>query len=185
MTSNQDNSYMPLTHCLSVSVFLVLLFGLTAPTWSDVEVDSDIDIEGVEVNAEETSDVVKEDLYTAESLKGLSADELKNLILNIEQYSADDQTRIRSEYSRRLRHNDRPVDPSTIDSSFGKLQNNADEEEAEELPVLVETPVSPPIRTPQVDSEEQTELIDPRENRKPKPGITKPIPAYIPTEKGN
>lgn len=183
--SNQENFQMLRTPRSSSAIVIVACFLLsTGSIWAQTEaepqptgepqVDSDTSSSAatlIEDDVETSAPVI-----TKDTLKELSAEELANQLLRIDEFSEEEQMVIALEVQRRDNEKDRPVDRSTIESSFGKKVEVADTEN--ELPRLEETSVTPPISTPYSDSGVKL-TSDPRDNREKKLN-TRGKPAYVP-----
>jgi len=183
--SDQENFQMLRTPRSSSAIVIVACFLLSIGSiWAQTEAEpqptDELQVDSDTSSSAET--LVKDDVeasapvITKDTLKELSAEELANHLLRIDEFSEEEQTVIALEVQRRDNENDRPVDRSTIESSFGKKVEVADTEN--ELPRLEETSVSPPISTPYSDSGVNI-TSDPRDNREKKLN-TGGKPAYVP-----
>ena len=191
---DQENFQMFETYRYVTIVVVTISFLFSVSIWSQSTTESPSTVTSEEVSnsiSKETQTTEADDsvtpVITKTSVTELSAADLQDYLLRIDEFSEEQEMVILLEVQRRDNENDRPIDRSSIGSSFGKKVVAEDVEVATDddaLPRLEETAMNPPISVPYTDSEPPI-TSDPRDTRNRKETNTGRKPAYVPKKKKN
>jgi len=190
-STNQGLNRMTVRHRLFGAVVSTLI-GLSAYVLAAQEVDETDESTSIDqattssdVESEQNSELV-EDQLTKEFLQEQTKDEFTEYMLNLEQYSANDQNLIKKEYARRCADES---DESSSDLcpdvyySWGDVESVEDQiepdledsDDEQSMPRLEETSVE--VRVAELN--ESTENVtDPRRNNKPSDNKNGSVPTW-------
>ena len=179
-STNQELNRMTVRHRLFGVVISTLLgfsaYALTAQEGDEADDSASIDKTTApsETDREQNAEPV-EDQLTKEILQEQTKDEFKEYMLNLDQYSANDQKLIRMEYQRRCSDESKKSvsdlcpdvyftwgDTERDETEIDSVEEESDDEQS--MPELEETPVETLVAHPNENTENVT---DPRRNNKP------------------